>query len=222
MIEYLLDMYWVVAIASSVLFAWQMLSTVLGGIGGTEQADAGAGHDLSGAGHDISGPAHDISVTHDVSVAHADQAAAVHGADTVVSFKLLSIRSITAFGLLFGWAGVLYARELGPEDSPDWAIVISFIWGGVGMVLVSLVFYFFARMTETGTQRLITCVGQRGTVYMDIPAGGKGQVKTMVSGVVAFVSARAAGGEALKAGTPVAIKQLLDASTVEVEKTGQG
>jgi hypothetical protein len=207
MIEYLLDVYWGVAIASSVLFLWQMLATLFGGIGGAEQADAGS-QDLSGAAHDV-------------AVASADQAAAVHGADTIISFNLLSIRSITAFGLLFGWAGVLYARELGPDDSPDWTIIISFLWGGVGMLMVSLVFYFFARMTETGTQRLATCVGQRGTVYMDIPAGGAGRIKTTVSGVVAFVSARTAGGEALKAGAEVTVQRLLDATTVEVEKVVQ-
>jgi hypothetical protein len=55
-------------------------------------------------------------------------------------------------------------------------------------------------------------------VYADIPAGGTGQIRTLVSGVVTVVAARAAGGEALKAGTPVKVRRCLDATTVEVEK----
>lgn len=38
------------------------------------------------------------------------------------------------------------------------------------------------------------------------------------SGSVAFVPARTAGGKALKAGTPVRVRRMLDASTVEVEE----
>jgi hypothetical protein len=40
----------------------------------------------------------------------------------------------------------------------------------------------------------------------------------MVSGAICFVNARSAGGEALPSGTPVAIKRVLDANTIEVEK----
>ena len=89
------------------------------------------------------------------------------------------------------------------------------------MVLVSLIFYFLMKMTETGTRRLATVLGQRGTVYMDIPAGGSGQVKAVVSNTVSFINARAAGGQPLKAGTPVVVKRLLDASTVEVDKADE-
>jgi membrane protein implicated in regulation of membrane protease activity len=74
------------------------------------------------------------------------------------------------------------------------------------------------RMQETGTRQLATAVGERGTVYMDIPAGGTGKVRTVVSGTVSFVDARSADREALKAGTPVRVRRLLDPSTIEVEK----
>ena len=78
--------------------------------------------------------------------------------------------------------------------------------------------YALRHLQETGTRRLVTCVGTPGTVYMDIPKGGTGKVRTVVSGSVAFVPARTAGGKALKAGTPVRVRRMLDASTVEVEE----
>jgi len=201
------EIYWGAAIFFGILFLWQLLATLFGHIGGGETTDVAGGHDA-----DVSG--------HDAAAAHGAHDGAVGAAESVASFKLLSIRSITAFGMLFGWAGVLYSRAAS-DTSPNLVIVYSLLWGFVGMLIVSAIFYFLMRMTETGTRRLATCVGQRGLVYMDIPAGGTGQVKTVVSGTVSFVPAQAVGGEILKAGTPVVVKRLLDATTVEVEKAEQ-
>jgi hypothetical protein len=199
------SVYWGAAVFFSILFLWQLLATLFGHIGGGEHVE------VSGGGHDLAAGGHDAVSGHD---------GAVGAAESVASFKLLSIRSITAFGMLFGWAGVLYSRQESPPAG-NLVIAYSLVWGFVGMLIVSAIFYFLMRMTETGTRRLVTCVGQRGLVYMDIPAGGTGQVKTIVSGTVSFVPARAVGGEALKAGTPVIVKRLLDSTTVEVEKAEQ-
>jgi hypothetical protein len=197
--SFLISMYWGAALFFSVLFAWQLLATLFGHFGGGDNIDAGAGHDMAGAGHDA-------SAGHDAAV------------DSVASFKLLSIRSMTAFGLLFGWAGVLYHRA---GVSENLTILYSLIWGVVGMLIVSALFYFFMRMTESGTRRLSTAVGQPATVYMDIPTGGAGQVRVLCGGTICFVSARVAGGEALKAGVPVVIKRVIGPNVVEVEKTPQ-
>jgi hypothetical protein len=205
------EIYWGAAVFFSVIFVWQLLGTLFGHAAGADHADV-AGADAAGA-HDAVG-AHDAAGAHG---GHDAQEAAVHGAESVASFKLLSIRSVVAFGVLFGWAGVLYTKY-NPEGNPNWTMLYSILWGLVGMLIVSSIFYFLRRMTETGTPRLSTCVGQRGTVYMDIPAGGTGKVRTVVSNTVSFVGARAASGEALAAGTPVVVKRLLDSSTVEVEK----
>ena len=202
-------MYWGVAAFFSALFLWQLLSTLLGGIGGTEHIEAGGTDvhaDLGAAGHDVAG--------HDVA-GHAGHEAGT-AVESVATFKLLSVRSVTAFGLLFGWAGVLYSR--GTEPGPNLTLLYSVLWGVVGMLIVSAIFYFLMRMTETGTRRLATALGQPGTVYMDIPAGGAGQIRVMISGAVSFISARAAGGEALKAAAPVIVKRIIGPNTVEVEK----
>jgi hypothetical protein len=205
MLAFLSQMYWGVAIFASVLFVWQLIAAIFGHIGGGEHIETGGGHDITVGGHDVAGAEHGTAET------------AVQAAESVASFKLLSVRSATAFCLMFGWAGVLYSQEETPP-SDSRTILISLMWGLGGMVVVSLIFYFLARMTETGNRRLVTSLGQRGTVYMDIPAGGTGQVRAVVSGQVSLVAARSAGGEALKSGTEVVVKRMVDASTVEVEK----
>ena len=191
------EVYWGSAVFFSVIFGWQLLATFMGLGGAADHADA-AGADDAAGGHD----AHDGNI---------------HSADSVASFKLLSVRSVVAFGVLFGWAGVLYTKYA-PENNPNLTMIYSVLWGTVGMLIVSSLFYLLRRMTETGTPQLSTSVGQRGTVYMDIPAGGMGKIRCTVSNAVSFVNARAASGEALTAGTPVLVKRVLDTSTVEVEK----
>ena len=191
-----------------------------GGAGMDTGADAGGadfdhGGDLDhaggfdhGAGFDHGGVDHGGDVGHGADVhAHAE------GAETVAAFKLLSLRSLIAFGMLFGWAGALYQME---GRGLTFAIGLAVVWAFLGMLVVSLLFYGVMRLTETGTRRLATAVGQAGTVYIDIPADGTGQVRTVVSGMVSFVKARTLDGKPLAAGTPVRITGLVDSNTVEV------
>jgi len=63
-------------------------------------------------------------------------------------------------------------------------------------------------------------VGSRGSVYLDVPAGGTGEVRVTVSGVVSMVKARALGGQAIKAGTPVRVVRQIEANCVAVEPVG--
>ena len=202
MLALLSEIYWGSAFFFSVIFAWQLLGTLFGHAGGADHADVG-GADAAGA--------------HDAAGGHDAQEAGVHAADSVASFKLLSIRSVVAFGVLFGWAGVLYTKY-NREGSQNWTMLYSILWGLVGMLIVSSIFYFLRRMTETGTPQLSTAVGKRGSVYMDIPEGGMGKIRCTVSNAVSFVGARTASGEALAAGTPIVVTRVLDSSTVEVEK----
>ena len=211
--SFLSSVYWGSALFFSVLFGWQLLATLFGHISGGDQVDAGAAHD-AGGGHDAAG-AHDAG-----AAGHAGHAGHEAGtaAESIATFKLLSVRSVTAFGLLFGWAGVLYHRA---GVTQNWTILYSLLWGLVGMLIVSAIFYFFLRMTESGTRRLSSALGQPATVYMDIPAAGAGQVRVLCGGSICFINARAAGGEALKAGTPVVVKRIIGPNVVEVEKTPQ-
>ena len=214
-----------IAFVFSVLFLWQFIMTLVGLAGGGAEAEVGAGDADVHVGAEV-GEADAGAVDADVGDVHvgaevggdADLADAdgleVSEAETTVSFKLLSLRSIITGGMLFGWAGGLYLQEGEPLGT---AMLLAIAWAAAGALVVAALMYGMRRMQETGNRRLVTCVGQPGSVYMDIPKSGTGQVRTVVSGAVAFVSARTADGKALKAGTPVRVRRLLDPSTVEVE-----
>ena len=179
---------YVLAVFFSVFFVWQLVAALVG---------LGGGGDLT-----------------DVGDAESDGTADV-GDGSVAAFKLLSLRSLIAFGMLFGWAGALYLQS-GQEVSS--ALVYAVVWGSAGMVLVSYFFHTIRRLEETGNPRLETCIGTEGEVYIDIPENGAGQVRVMESGAVTYVSAKGRDGTAIPSRTPVRVLQTLDATTVEVER----
>ena len=97
------------------------------------------------------------------------------------------------------------------------AMGISAIWGLAGMGSVALLLSLLPKLAHTGTKRIASSLGAQGSVYLDIPEDGQGEVRVSVSGVLSFVKARCVDGSPLKSGTPVIVKRILDESTVEVE-----
>lgn len=186
------------ALAFTALFLWQIFLMILG-------MDTG-GHDhLGGGGVDHGSLDH----TGGGSGEHADGAG-----EEAVTFTLVSVRSLIAFGMLFSWAGTLY---LAGGTSPILAILYSAAWGLAAMFLVSFVLFWLLRQQERGNASVWTAIGEEGTVYMNIPHEGTGKIRVMVSGAISFVNARSRDGSPLLAGTKVRVVGVVDDATLEVE-----
>ena len=183
---------YIVAVFFSAVFAWQLVAALVG-LGGSVEVGGGGDAGAGDAGPEVDDDAQQGSID---------------------AFKLLSIRSIIAFGMLFGWAGALYL-ESGYQVSG--ALIYAVVWGSAGMVLVSYFFHTIRRLEETGNPQLETCIGTEGEVYIDIPEHGAGQVRVTESGAVSYVSARGRDGIAIPGKTTVLVLRTLDATTVEVE-----
>ncbi len=187
------------ALAFSVAFLVQMIMMVLG---------------LDVHGHDFWGTDIHAPDMHDIHHAPGLDDGA-HG----VTLTFLSVRSIMAFGTLFSWAGALY---LATGTSPIIAIFYSVLWGLAGLFAVSFLLYWLLRMQEVGNVPLWKAVGEEGTVYMDIPAGGTGKVRILCGGTICFVNARSRSGAPLLAGTAIKAVGTLDERTLEVELLEKG
>lgn len=180
------------AVFFTLLFLWQFITTLMG----LSDSAGVIGHDdfsANDAGPDIDNSPYD------------------HGAAT---FQLLSLRSVIAFGMLFGWAGALYL-DLGL--SIEESVLRGLIWGGAGMVLVAYFFYKVQQLSESHNRNLSSCIGNEGEVYIDIPEDGAGQIRVMESGAVNYISARSKDGQPIQNKTPVRVLRTLDITTVEVE-----
>lgn len=178
----------------SIPFLWQLAAALVGLGGGVDADDV---TDASVDAHDGMHP----GAAHD-------------GADTMVAFRMLSVRSIVTFFTLFAWGGALYLNGGAPLGR---ALGLAAAWGLAGMLAVALLLYLLPRLAQTGTRNLETCVGTEGTVYLDIPADGTGEVRATVSGTVCYVKARSRDGQPMKAGTPVQIVRRMGVNTVEVK-----
>ncbi|MEI6217393.1 MAG: NfeD family protein [bacterium] len=173
----------------SFFFLWQFMMSIIGLAGGEVSID-----------------------THvDPSWEHN---APTDASDTLAAFKLLSIHSILAFLTLFTWGGALYMSQGVPVSR---SLIYAFIWGIAALVIVSVLLYGMRRLTSSGNMQLASCVGTDGTVHLDIPANGTGEVRVLCGNATTHFKARSAGGVAIKAGTPVKVVRVAGLNTIEVE-----
>jgi len=181
----------------SLIFIWQFVASIFG---------------LSGDEMDV-----DVDVDADFDIDVADASDGVEAADaaaTFEAFRLFSIRAILAFCTLFFWSGAMYLDQ--GVYTPA-ALAYASGWGLAGWFVITLLINWMRKLAETGTPRIASCVGTRGSVYMDISADGTGKVRVTVTGAISMIAARSVGDVAMPAGTPIMVTRVLDDSTVEVK-----
>lgn len=181
-----------------------------GGDGGDMSAD----HDLSGD-HDMSGDhggdGHDGSGDHDGD--HDQGHAPVHGATWF--FAMLSFRTVVAALTFFGLAGM---AALSAEMSPPMVVLIALGAGWGAMYTVYRITRFINSLRSDGTARIERAVGQRGSVYLRVPAhqSGCGKIQINLQGrTMEYLAATE--GDAIPTGAVVEIVRLLDGGTVLVQ-----
>ncbi len=113
--------------------------------------------------------------------ADVDLGAEVEGGDSTDAFELLSVQSIAAFLMGFGWGGV------GGLVGFDWSFPMSMLTGvafGAGLVwLLGLLMKAMYDLQSSGNIRIQDAVGAQGRVYTNVPAkgDGRGQVRVVVN-----------------------------------------
>lgn len=110
-----------------------------------------------GGGMDIEG-GDDVGIDH-----HA------HGAD---GLKLVSVQTVIAFFMGFGWAGLIGYRGL------QWGVPASIGMGVIGGVFMMWLMAFLLRaaleLQSSGNVHAQSTVGLEGTVYIAVPGSGRG------------------------------------------------
>ena len=131
---------------------------------------------IGGLADGIDGVDVDIDVDADV-----DLGADVEGGDSTHAFELLSVQSVAAFLMGFGWGGV------GGLIGFDWSFPMSVLTGavfGAGMVwLLGMLMKAMYDLSSSGNVNIQDAVGAQGTVYTNVPAkgDGRGQVRVVVN-----------------------------------------
>jgi hypothetical protein len=144
----------------------------------------------------LAGAHHGADFHHDVPDSgpadhHADSRTSAAN-DAVGAFKVLSLQTIIAFAMGFGWAGI---AALNGFHKSFVVCVLFGIIGGVAMVwLLALLLKAMSDLQTSGNISLESTVGLCGDVYVTVPPKGQGtgQVRVVVSDRMRIYNAHSA------------------------------
>ncbi len=171
-------------------------------------AIGGIGEGLDGAG-DV-----DVAVDFDVD-ADVDLGAEVESGDSTHAFTLLSVQSVGAFLMGFGWGG------LGGLLGFEWALPMSLLLAvgfGAGMVwLLGLLMKAMYDLSSSGTVHIQDALGAQGRVYSNVTAlgAGRGQVRVVINERARIYNA-VSDGEAIVTNSSVRVVRVNDDHTLTV------
>jgi hypothetical protein len=130
--------------------------------------------------------------------------------------SLLSIRTITAFFVGFGWGGVIILNH---GYSVVAAVIGGFATGVVFLLVTALLIRNLLRLQGSGNLNYRNAIGVIGTVYSTIPGQerGGGQLELLVQGRLITAEAYSRTAQDLKPGSKARVIDLIGQSTLLVE-----
>jgi len=156
----------------------------------------------------------DVDVDVDVDVDGADGADDMDDSD--VSFKVLSLQTVTAFLMMFGLTGLALRREAYLTEG--WSVLGGIGVGTFSLLVVAKLMSWMKGMKSDGTMVMANAVGQDGSVYLTIQKGGIGKVRVTVQGRLKVFNAVAQDGKEIKTGERVTVLQVTPDNTLIVAK----
>ncbi len=169
-------------------------------------AIGGIGEGLEGVG--------DVDVDLDVD-ADVDLGTEVEAGDSTHAFTLLSVQSVAAFLMGFGWGG------LGGLLGFEWTFPMSLLLGvafGAGLVwLLGLLMKAMYDLQSSGNINIHDAIGVEGVVYTNVPAlgAGRGQVRVVVNERARFYNA-VSDGEAIVTSSAIRVVRVNEDQTLTV------
>lgn len=167
-------------------------------------------------GHDLDDDGGLVDVDAD---GHPDAAASDDHHDSTWLFGLITFRTVVAAITFFGLAGLAaHSAEL-EQPLP---LVIATASGAAAMYAVYLLMRGLAKLNYEGTERISRAIGQKGVVYLAIPAGNAGAGKihmTLQNRLVEYEAMTT--GERLPTGARVVVVDVLGPDRVRVEPAPQ-
>ncbi|MEM6885378.1 MAG: hypothetical protein AAF571_10125 [Verrucomicrobiota bacterium] len=130
--------------------------------------------------------------------------------------SLISVRTITAFFVGFGWTGVITIKGGLPFIL---SIGISLFVGAAFMFGSYYIMVLMLKMQDNGTLDYQNAVGEVGTVYVTVPEQrtGNGQVDVMIQGRSVVAQALTSHDTTLKPESKVKVVGLVGRTTLLVE-----
>jgi len=135
--------------------------------------------------------------------------------DSDLGFRLLSMHGLSAFFMMFGLVGLALYRQSRAGMFPS--IVGAVIAGLLAVWVIGKLFQGAARLQSSGTLNTADAVGSSGTVYLNIPEGGRGRVSINFRNHFREFDAVEKDGKSISTGTPIRVIAV-KANVLTVEK----
>ncbi|XOV90862.1 MAG: hypothetical protein ACFHWX_11695 [Bacteroidota bacterium] len=137
-----------------------------------------------------------------------------HGA----GFQFFTLKNFVAFFTIFAWTGL---ASLNSGFSIETTIILSIIGGIIMMVLMGLIFYYFSRLTDSGTLNINNAVGGLGEVYLTIKSkrSNIGKVHIKVQSSLRELDAITDDKDDIPTGAVVSVKDVLNNGILLVSKS---
>jgi len=134
------------------------------------------------------------------------------------SFQILSINTVTAFLMMFGWMGLAAHRQF--NLSAGLALWWGLGAGGFSMLVTAWLFSAARKLTSKGSVFTIDeLVGCNGSVYQQIPAKGRGRIQIKsTDGMLREVDAVSADGTVIQSFSTITVVSVVDHQTVTVKE----
>ncbi|MBN1853940.1 MAG: hypothetical protein JW829_14505 [Pirellulales bacterium] len=130
-------------------------------------------------------------------------------------FGVLSFRTITAALTFFGLAGLMAQSS---DVSPPMVLLVAVAAGGAAMYAVYWIMQGLYKLQTEGNVRIQRSIGQRGDVYLRVPANhsGSGKIQFNLQNRTMEYLAVTSGPE-LPTGTKVVVVGVVSPTTLEVQ-----
>ena len=126
--------------------------------------------------------------------------------ETDISFNFLSVQTILAFFMGFGWSGLAALVQFNLSGRA--ALAIAILVGLIFMYLTAFLMCSIRKLNQNVKEDITTLVGKTGKAYTSIPPHSEGQIQIDLNGRLSFMTAINDSDENIPSFTPVKVKKV--------------
>ena len=136
--------------------------------------------------------------------------------DTGIGFQFITFKNLVGFFTLFGWSGIAC---IDAGFSNPLTILISVVCGLIMMSIMAAMFYYMAKLNDSGTLDFKNAVGAVGEVYLTIGANRSslGKVHVKIQGALRELEALTDADTNLKSTSVIKVKDVTKNGILIVE-----
>lgn len=138
--------------------------------------------------------------------------------DDGAGFQFFTLKNFIAFFTIFSWTGIAcldsgYALGL--------TLLVSISAGVLMMVIMGSIFYYFSRLTDSGTMSFQNAIGKVGEVYLPVTAkrGNIGRVSIKVQNSLRELEAITDDTKDLAVGTVIEVTDIIGGNILLITKS---